>query len=164
MNHDLISGDHIWLMEDGDEPHVIGVRMDSGDSGTVYVTREQALNLAEQLVDFAKPIGQPSNEKPQPAASAEPKGWSLGDLPRKLRRLADEWEVDTELNCDDLRSAANVIEIATRAEPKLTAEQVREAYQRYNNGSFTNWPSIAQALNALLNAALAAANPGEIDG
>lgn len=35
--------DHIWLMEDGAERHVIGVRMDCGDSGTVYLTRERKL-------------------------------------------------------------------------------------------------------------------------
>lgn len=41
--------DHIWLMEDGSEPHVLGLRMDCGDSGTVYLTREQAADLADQL-------------------------------------------------------------------------------------------------------------------
>lgn len=44
---------HIWLMEDGEEPHVIGVRMDCGDSGTVYLTRVQAKDLAGQLAIFA---------------------------------------------------------------------------------------------------------------
>jgi hypothetical protein len=47
--------DHIWLMEDGEEPHAIGVRLDSGDSGAVYFTRAQALDLAAQLIDFAEP-------------------------------------------------------------------------------------------------------------
>jgi hypothetical protein len=41
--------DHIWTMQDGQEPYVIGVRMDCGDSGTVYLTREQAAELADQL-------------------------------------------------------------------------------------------------------------------
>jgi hypothetical protein len=36
-------------MQDGQEPYVIGVRMDCGDSGTVYLTREQAAELADQL-------------------------------------------------------------------------------------------------------------------
>lgn len=44
--------DHIWLMEDGKEPHRIGVRMDCGDSGTVYLTREQAKFLATELLRF----------------------------------------------------------------------------------------------------------------
>jgi len=48
--------DHIWCMADGDEPHVIGIRMDCGDSGTVYVTRDQAKELAEQLTDFINTI------------------------------------------------------------------------------------------------------------
>lgn len=43
---------HIWLMEDGEEPHTIGIRMDCGDSGTVYVTHEQAQDLVEQLQIF----------------------------------------------------------------------------------------------------------------
>ncbi len=46
--------DHIWCMADGDEPNVIGVRMDCGDSGTVYLTREQAADLSEQLAEMAK--------------------------------------------------------------------------------------------------------------
>jgi hypothetical protein len=41
-------------MEDGEEPWVIGVRMDCGDSGTVYLTREQAKDLSEQLALFIK--------------------------------------------------------------------------------------------------------------
>src|SRR6266436_1592305 len=53
------SSDHIWLMEDGEEPHVIGIRMDSGDSGVVYVTCEQALDLSKQLATFAR---QPAEE------------------------------------------------------------------------------------------------------
>jgi len=48
--------DHIWCMADGDEPNVIGVRMDCGDSGVVYMTREQAKDLAEQLTDFVNTI------------------------------------------------------------------------------------------------------------
>jgi hypothetical protein len=52
----LIQGkatDLIWLMQDGEEPHVIGVRLDSGDAGVVYLTRQQALDLADQLKEFA---------------------------------------------------------------------------------------------------------------
>lgn len=45
--------DHIWCMED--VPGYVGVRMDSGDSGTVYLTHKQALDLAEQLKLFATP-------------------------------------------------------------------------------------------------------------
>jgi len=41
--------DHIWLMEDGPEPHTLGIRMDCGDSGAVYLTHEQAADLANQL-------------------------------------------------------------------------------------------------------------------
>jgi hypothetical protein len=48
--------EHIWLMADGDEPHVIGIRMDCGDSGTVYCTREQAADLAAQLQDMLREI------------------------------------------------------------------------------------------------------------
>ncbi len=48
--------DHIWCMADGDEPNVIGVRMDCGDSGTVYMTRDQAKDLAEQLTDFVNVV------------------------------------------------------------------------------------------------------------
>jgi len=48
------ASDHIWLMEDGEEPWVIGVRMDCRDSGTVYLTREQAKDLSEQLALFIK--------------------------------------------------------------------------------------------------------------
>ena len=51
--------DHIWCMADGDEPNVIGVRMDCGDSGTVYLTREQAADLSEQLAIFAREVVRP---------------------------------------------------------------------------------------------------------
>jgi hypothetical protein len=57
------ASDHIWIMADGDDPHVIGIRMDCGDSGTVYVTREQAVDLAAQLtaiVDELKALAQVS--------------------------------------------------------------------------------------------------------
>lgn len=42
--------DHIWCMEDV-EGH-IGIRLDCGDSGVVYLTHKQAKDLAEQLADF----------------------------------------------------------------------------------------------------------------
>jgi hypothetical protein len=48
--------DHIWLMADGDEPNVIGIRMDCGDSGTVYVSRDQAKELAEQLQSILREV------------------------------------------------------------------------------------------------------------
>jgi hypothetical protein len=48
--------DHIWLMADGDEPNVIGIRMDCGDSGTVYVSRKQAAELAAQLQDMLREV------------------------------------------------------------------------------------------------------------
>jgi hypothetical protein len=51
--------DHIWIMVDGDEPNVIGVRMDCGDSGTVYMSRDQAKDLVEQLQDVLQ-----GNESP----------------------------------------------------------------------------------------------------
>lgn len=57
------STNHIWLMEDGEEPFVIGIRMDCGDSGTVYVTREQAEFLAIELMLFLQP--QPAPGKPE---------------------------------------------------------------------------------------------------
>lgn len=44
--------DHIWCMED--KPGFIGIRMDSGDSGTVYLTHAQARDLAEQLSSMAE--------------------------------------------------------------------------------------------------------------
>lgn len=45
--------DHIWLMEDGPGSHPIGVRMDCGDSGVVYMSRNQAADLASQLLDLS---------------------------------------------------------------------------------------------------------------
>jgi len=47
-----LATDHIWLMEDGPDTHPIGVRLDCGDSGTVYMSREQALDLAHQIQTF----------------------------------------------------------------------------------------------------------------
>jgi hypothetical protein len=44
--------DMIWLMDGGEEPHTIGIRLDDGDSGVVYVTPEQAKDLAGQLLEF----------------------------------------------------------------------------------------------------------------
>lgn len=48
--------DLVWTMADGDEPFVVGVRLDCGDSGTVYLTREQAADLSSQLADIAKKL------------------------------------------------------------------------------------------------------------
>lgn len=41
--------DDIWAMLDGSEPHVIGLRMDCGDSGVVYLSRAQAQQLMNEL-------------------------------------------------------------------------------------------------------------------
>lgn len=46
--------DHIWIMNDGPRPHTIGIRMDSGDSGVVYLTHQQAIDLSNQLKHFAE--------------------------------------------------------------------------------------------------------------
>ena len=46
---------HIWLMEDGEPPHTIGLRMDCGDSGVVYLTELQARDLAGQLLNITLP-------------------------------------------------------------------------------------------------------------
>ena len=53
--------DHIWLMEDGPEPHTLGIRMDCGDSGVVYLTHEQAADLADQLKSMLEVKG-PDNK------------------------------------------------------------------------------------------------------
>ncbi len=42
--------DHIWCMED--VTGYIGIRFDCGDAGTVYVTKEQARLLIEDLNSF----------------------------------------------------------------------------------------------------------------
>ena len=46
---------HIWLMKDGKPPHTIGLRMDCGDGGVVYLTEEQARDLIKQLINFTTP-------------------------------------------------------------------------------------------------------------
>src|SRR5208337_336367 len=46
--------DHIWMMEDGEEPHILGLRMDCGDSGAVYLTKEQAKYLSAELARMAE--------------------------------------------------------------------------------------------------------------
>jgi len=53
--------DHIWLMNDGPEPHTLGIRMDCGDSGVVYLTHEQAADLADQLKSMLEVKG-PDNK------------------------------------------------------------------------------------------------------
>lgn len=47
-----LATDHIWLMEDGPATHPIGVRLDCGDSGTIYMSKEQARELANQIFAF----------------------------------------------------------------------------------------------------------------
>ncbi len=49
------STDHIWCMED--IPGLIGMRMDCGDGGVVYLTYAQAHDLASQLQSFISPTG-----------------------------------------------------------------------------------------------------------
>jgi hypothetical protein len=44
--------DHIWIMEDIDG--YIGIRLDCGDSGTVYLTKAQAKELRWQLDSYLK--------------------------------------------------------------------------------------------------------------
>lgn len=48
-----VAGSPIWTMVDGPESHPIGIRLDCGDGGAVYVSKEQALDLAEQLNNIA---------------------------------------------------------------------------------------------------------------
>jgi hypothetical protein len=43
------AGDPIWVMCDGTEQHPIGVRLDCGDGGTIYLSKDQATDLASQL-------------------------------------------------------------------------------------------------------------------
>jgi hypothetical protein len=63
-----LATDHIWIMETGPESHPIGVRLDCGDSGVVYLSRPQAKDLAEQLTDFA---ATPASQTPNSCPSAE---------------------------------------------------------------------------------------------
>jgi hypothetical protein len=44
-----IAGDPIWIMCDGTEDFPIGIRLDCGDGGVVYVSRKQATELVDQL-------------------------------------------------------------------------------------------------------------------
>lgn len=52
------AGDPIWLMADGQEDFPIGMRLDCGDGGVVYLSTDQATELARQLnsivVELAK--------------------------------------------------------------------------------------------------------------
>jgi hypothetical protein len=50
-----LATDHIWIMQDGPETHPIGIRMDCGDSGVVYLSLEQAKELAGQLGRIGSP-------------------------------------------------------------------------------------------------------------
>lgn len=43
----------VWVLDDGTEPHVIGMRLDKGDAGVVYLTRDQALELGIALLRIA---------------------------------------------------------------------------------------------------------------
>jgi hypothetical protein len=44
-----VAGSPIWAMRDGGECFPIGLRLDSGDSGVVYLSDSQAADLVEQL-------------------------------------------------------------------------------------------------------------------
>lgn len=41
--------DSIWVLGDGQEPYKLGLRLDFGDCGTVFLTREQARQVATTL-------------------------------------------------------------------------------------------------------------------
>ena len=72
------------------------------------------------------PSGKPA---PAPILGEPPTGWKLEDLPAKLCYLADEYEKETSLDCDDLRSAANVIKLAARPPAILgELEGLRDAW------------------------------------
>lgn len=47
----------IWVMEDGEAPATIGIRLDCGDAGVVYMTSEQASDLANDLLDIVRRQG-----------------------------------------------------------------------------------------------------------
>ena len=51
-----LAGDPIWLMADGPETHPIGVRLDCGDAGVVYLSSDQAEDLAEQLTKMVRSL------------------------------------------------------------------------------------------------------------
>jgi len=60
--------DHIWAMaeaEDGEtnpataKPAHIGLRFDCGDSGTLYLTRNQAHDVIDTLNDMLQQLGTP---------------------------------------------------------------------------------------------------------
>lgn len=76
-----IAGDPIWVMCDGTEPYVIGVRLDCGDAGVVYLSREQATELAKQLnasvVELAKLESTGPNKDSE--VSLAPEGCSIID-------------------------------------------------------------------------------------
>lgn len=46
------STDLIWVMEDGPESHPIGLRLDSGDSGVVYLSKSQANEVIDCLKEY----------------------------------------------------------------------------------------------------------------
>ena len=41
--------DSIWVLRDGEEPHVFGLRLDCGDCGAVFLTRGQAHAVIQAL-------------------------------------------------------------------------------------------------------------------
>ena len=41
--------DSIWVLRDGEKPHIFGLRLDCGDSGAVFLTREQAQAVIQAL-------------------------------------------------------------------------------------------------------------------
>lgn len=52
LNLSGTAGEPIWAMLDGKEPARIGLRLDCGDGGAVYLTDEQAFDTAVVLLDL----------------------------------------------------------------------------------------------------------------
>jgi hypothetical protein len=42
-------GEPIWWMMDGPETHPIGLRLDCGDGGVIYLNKEQAQEIIDNL-------------------------------------------------------------------------------------------------------------------
>ena len=53
--------DPIWVQVDGEEPFSIGIRMDCGDAGVVYLTRDQAYELLKQLDETVTALDEESS-------------------------------------------------------------------------------------------------------
>jgi hypothetical protein len=44
--------DQVWAMQDGPETHPIGLRLDSGDAGVVYMSVSQAKEIIKTLLSL----------------------------------------------------------------------------------------------------------------